>query len=104
MSYRSIFDAKTPTVDAYLVFDFSSGLAPGETVASAVTTSAVYSGTEGITSPLVSGAATISGGKVTQTIQGGLAGTAYTLLCVAVTSSSNILSRQGYLVVKDLGI
>ena len=103
MSYRSIFDAKTPTVDAYLVFDFSNDLAVEETLASAVTSGLVYSGAETLPPSLASGGYTISGGQVTQIAAGGLAGVSYTLTCVATTSTGRTLSREGYLVVKDTG-
>jgi hypothetical protein len=55
MSYRSIFDAKIPTVDAYLVFDFSADLVPGEIITSAVTSGLVYSGAETLPPSLSAG-------------------------------------------------
>ena len=103
MSYRSIFDAKIPTVDAYLVFDFSADLVAGETITSAVTSGLVYSGAETLPPSLSDGGHTVSGGQVTQIAQGGLAGVSYNLTCVAQTSAGHALVRQGYLVVKDLG-
>jgi hypothetical protein len=103
MSYRSIFDAKIPTVDAYLVFDFSADLVPGEIITSAVTSGLVYSGAETLPPSLSAGGYTVSGGQVTQVAQGGLAGVSYNLTCVAQTSSSRSLVREGYLVVRDRG-
>jgi hypothetical protein len=56
-----------------------SGVTFTETIASAATTITVYSGTDANPSAMVSGAATISGTKVTQTLIGGVSGTVYTI-------------------------
>lgn len=100
MTYRSIFDVKVSGTNFYAVFDFTSGLAIGETLASASTAATVYSGTDPAPASII-GSATISGGKVTQTITGGVVGVSYWLKCSSVTSLGKQLECSGYLVVKD---
>ena len=101
MTYRSIFDVKVSGTNFYAVFDFTSGLAIGETLASASTAATVYSGTDPAPASIISGAATIASGKVTQTITGGVVGVSYWLKCSGVTSLGKQLECSGYLVVKD---
>ena len=101
MSYRSIFDAKITGTNFRAVFDFSAELAIAETIASASTAATTYSGTDPAPSAIISGAATISGGKVTQAITGGIVGTTYLLKCSAVTSLGYQLERSGFLVAKE---
>jgi len=101
MSYRSIFDAKVSSTDFRAVFDFTSGLAIGETLASASTAATTYSGVDVTPSALISSAAALSGGKVIQTITGGVVGVTYLLKCSAVTSLGNQLECTGFLVVKE---
>lgn len=81
------------------VFDFASLLAVGETISTQVVTAAVYSGTDASPSALISGSATASGTKVTQTITGGLAGVVYTITCSITTSLSQTLRLIGYLTI-----
>lgn len=81
------------------VFDFSSRLASGETISSASTVATVYSGEDTSAAGIVSGAATISGTKVTQKIIGGVLGVTYYLVCSAATSAGQILQLFGYLTV-----
>lgn len=101
MTYRSIFDAKVFSTNFRAIFDFTSGLAIGETITSASTAATTYSGTDPAASTLISGASSISGGKVTQTITGGVVGTTYWLKCSCITSLGNYLESGGFLVVKD---
>ena len=79
------------------VFDFASVLAVGETISTQTVTAAVYSGTDASPSALISGSASASGTKVTQTITGGLAGVVYTITCSITTSLSQTLRLMGYL-------
>lgn len=81
------------------VFDFASVLAVGETISTQTVTAAVYSGTDASPSALISGSATASGTKVTQTITGGLAGVVYTITCSITTSLSQTLRLMGYLTI-----
>lgn len=81
------------------VFDFTSELAPSETISSATVTATVYSGTDGSPSAIINGADTTSGPRVTQSITGGVAGVIYYVVCSATTSASQILRRVGYIAV-----
>lgn len=101
MTYRSIFDAKVFGTDTRLVFDFTSGLASDETISSASTAATTYSGTDATPSAIISGAASISGSQVTQTITDGVIGVTYLLKCSVTTSLGYQLERSGYLVMKE---
>ena len=103
MSYRSIFNAKISSTNFYAVFDFAQDLAITEDISSASVTATVYSGTDASPSSIISGAATISGTKVTQTITAGTIGVTYILTCVIVTSASRSFVQDGYLTVKATG-
>ena len=81
------------------VFDFTSKLAVGETISTAVITAYVYSGTDALPSNIISGSASISGAKVTQTIIGGTAGVTYLLIMQITTSASQQLVLNGYLTI-----
>lgn len=85
------------------VFDFTSRLALGETISSASTGCAVYSGTDASPSSVVSGPASISGAQVTQLITGGTLGVTYLLTCTALTSAGQTLGLEGFLVVTPPG-
>ena len=100
MSYRSIFDAKVSGTNFRAVFDFTSGLTVGETLASASTAATVYSGTDASPSAIISGSSTISDSKVTQTITGGVIGVTYLLKCSVTTSLGKALESSGFLVMK----
>jgi len=99
MSYREIFDVKTPDASYSASFDFSANLAVGETLSTTSTTAAVYSGTDPTPSSIFSGAPTVSGKQVIQTTSGGVEGTVYYLYCSATTSLGKVLSREGYLAI-----
>ena len=103
MSYRSIFNAKISSTNFYAVFDFAQNLPITETISSASVTATVYSGTDASPSAIISGAATISGTKVTQTITAGTIGVTYILTCVIVTIASRSFVQDGYLTVKATG-
>lgn len=82
------------------VFDFISKLSSGETISGVpVVTCTVWSGVDASPSSVVSGYATASGAKVTQTLTGGVAGVIYKLVCTAVTSLGQTLTLTGYLAV-----
>lgn len=99
MTYRAIFDAKIQGTSAKVTFDFASQLAAGETISSASVTAAVHSGTDATPSTLISGSASISGSKVTQTIANGVVGVTYKLICVGATSASRSIIQTGFLVI-----
>lgn len=96
---RIIFEGKLLGETVTETFDFTSRLAPTETISSAVVTAAVYSGTDASPSSIVSGSTTISGQKVTQKITAGTLGVTYKLLCTIVTSTSQTLQLSGFLVI-----
>lgn len=100
MSYRMVFDAKDPAATVSASFDFAASLAVGETISSASTTATVYSGTDATPAAILSGAATPSGGKVVQKLTGGVSGVVYYLFCAAMTSTGQVLVRDGYLAVE----
>ena len=84
---------------AKTVFDFTSRLAISESISSASTVAATYSGTDASPSSIISGSASISGAQVTQTLTGGTSGVTYLVTCTAVTSAGQTLKLSGYLVV-----
>lgn len=96
---RSILGGKRASETRNEVFDFTSSLAAGETISSASTAATVYTGTDASPSAVVSGAATISGTKVTQKLTAGTVGVVYELVCTATTSLSQVLPRVAYLVI-----
>lgn len=96
---RVEIEAKYVSETRNQVFDFISYLAIGETLSSASVAATVYSGTDASPSALISGSASISGTKVTQVITNGTLGVTYLLKCTAVTSASQTLVLEGYLVV-----
>jgi hypothetical protein len=85
---------------ANTVFDFVSKLAVGETISTGSVVATVYSGVDATPASLVSGAASLSGTKVTQQITGGVAGVIYQLLCTITTSAGQTLQLFGLLVVE----
>lgn len=94
-----VLDAKQAGSMELRVFPFTSKLAVGETISSAVVTAAVYSGVDANPSAIVSGTATISGGLVSQKLIGGTAGVIYKLSCAATTSVPNVLIMTAFLAV-----
>ena len=81
------------------VFDFASDLAVGETISTQTVTATVYSGTDANPAAIISGGASASGTKVTQTITGGFTGVIYVLTCTITTSLSQTLKLVGYLLI-----
>ena len=96
---RLSFGGKCANETRKETFDFISRLATGETISSASVTATTYSGTDAVPSGLISGAAAISGTKVTQSLTGGIEGVTYLLICSAVTSTGQTLKLPAYLVV-----
>lgn len=84
-------------------FDFTSLLADEETISTETVTASVYSGTDAAPSTIINGAASESGGVVTQSIQDGIEGVIYELLAEVTTSESQTLQLTGYLaIIPDL--
>lgn len=94
---RIVFPTKGTGESPDVVFDFTSWLAAGETLLTAVCTATVYSGTDASPSSLISGSASISGAKVTQLITGGVEGVVYDLLCTVTTSLGQTLQLAGFI-------
>lgn len=90
---RVVFFGKTADESHNEVFNFSTLLAAGETIASATVTAPVYSGEGSLT---INGSATISGAQVTQRVSGGSTGSTYMLTCTALTSLSQTLVLAGF--------
>jgi len=82
-----------------VVFPFLSSLAIGESLSSAVTTAAVYSGTDASPSAIIDGSASVSSPNATQSITAGTSGVTYNLTCTGTSSTGQILTIVGYLVV-----
>ena len=96
---RVSLEAKHQAETTKYTFDFASQLAVGETISSGGVTATVYSGTDASPSSIISGATAISGTKVTQAIIGGLPGVTYLLVAQAITTASQQLTLNGYLVI-----
>jgi hypothetical protein len=94
---RIAINAKFPSENLNVTFDFLSSLAPSETISSKTCTATVYSGTDPSPAALIAGAASSSGTVVTQKVIGGIAGVIYDLTCVIVTSTGQTLQLAGYL-------
>lgn len=99
MSDHVVFDAKQAGSTEPRIFDYTSRLAVGETISSAVVTSAVYSGVDTTPSALLSGSASASGARVTQKLTAGTVGVIYKLSCAATTSLSNVFVMTAFLAV-----
>ena len=98
MSSHVVFDAKQNGSTEPRVFDYTSQLAVGETISSAVVTAAVYSGTDASIA-ILSGSPSVSGPRVTQKFTAGVVGVIYKLTCAATTSASNVLVLTAFLAI-----
>lgn len=98
---RVIFEAKLDGETVTEIFDFTSRLAAGETISTAIVSAITFSGTDATPSAIVTGSATISGQKVTQRITAGTEGVTYLLVCTITTSASQTLELSGYLAVVE---
>ena len=85
-------------------FNFISSLGPTETIATAVVTCTVYSGTDLAPAAVINGvAATIVGQQVQQKVTAGVLGVIYELACSVLTSLGQTLELVGYMaVIPDL--
>lgn len=80
-------------------FDFTSLLAPSETISTKSVAASVYSGTDASPSGIVSGSATSSGAVVSQKITAGTVGVIYKLVCTITTSASQTLQLVALLAI-----
>ena len=81
-------------------FDFISNLGVSETISTKVVTASVYSGVDAAPSGVINGAATSSGTVVTQSVQAGVVGVVYELLCKITTSAGQTLELAAFFVVQ----
>ena len=96
---RLIFQGKPSSETRTETFDFASRLAAGETLSTAATSCAVYSGTDASPSAVISGSASIAGTAVAQKITGGTLGVTYLLTCSVTTSAGQTLKLSAYLTI-----
>ena len=80
-------------------FDFISALAVGETLVTATVVATVYSGVDPAPAAILSGAPTISGTTVLQSVTGGVVGCIYGLTCTVTTSLGQTVSSSGFFAV-----
>ena len=96
---RVVFQAKPLTEDVIRVFDFTSLLAEGETLAAAVVDVDTFSGVDSSPDAILSGNATVDGPRVSQEFTGGTLGATYTVTCIAGTCNDQQHSLGAYLAV-----
>lgn len=78
-------------------FDFTSVFPFGETISTASVASAVFSGTDGSPSSMISGAASFSTDRIVrQNIIGGVAGVIYVLTATVTTNNGRTYTLHGY--------
>lgn len=95
-----VFPSKTTVETKAYPFDFNGKLEFGEGISGATIAVTVFSGIDPNPSIMVTeDAPTITGGIVTQNIQGGLPGVIYSLSCVAVGTQAHNYSKEGRLAV-----
>jgi hypothetical protein len=100
---RVEFPSKPVGETINLGVDFVSRLASGETIVSGTVTASLYSGTDPAPAGILSGAASVSGTSVIQTITAGVLGNIYELAYAAVTTLGQTLLITGYFaIVPDL--
>lgn len=98
---RTTFEAKYASSTKTYVFDFTSRLALGETVSSAVVSGTSYSAESGASISV--GSPTVSSPRVSVSISGGTEGAVFLITCTATTSAGQILPMYAYLPVVPAG-
>lgn len=93
------FPSKPVDATRPLVFDFTSAVPTGVTIASATATVSVWSGTDSNPSAMLSGSPSVSGLQVTQVVTAGVNGVVYVIEVDATGSDGNIYPRSGFLAV-----
>jgi hypothetical protein len=97
---RVVLQSKRAGETRVYTFDPISQLQAGQTVSSAVVTSAVYSGVDANPASMISGSATVALSRVvSQKLTGGVAGVLYTITCTFTLSDSTIIVMSGILAV-----
>lgn len=95
------FSRKRVDEDLKLTFDFANDLGSSETISTAAVTASVWSGTDGSPSAIVSGAAAISGTRVTQLIVDGVTGVTYLLQYAITTDQAQKIHGMAFLEVSN---
>lgn len=103
-SGRMILETKRQGETVFRVFDFSSQLAPQETIMTQTVFASVYSGVDPSPALLLLRAASLVGAsQVQQLLTGGVSGVVYELLCKVTTTFAQTVEQTGYLaVIPDL--
>jgi hypothetical protein len=96
---RTIYPPKKLAETVQLAPNFISALQASETIATAVCTASVFSGTDPNPAAIISGAAAINGTIVTQLVTGGVLGCVYEFLCTVTTSLGQTLGMSGFLAI-----
>ena len=90
------FTPKRASEQEVFTVDFTSLLAAGETITSAVWGNSVVRGTDVTPGAMIVGSATISGALVSQVIKGGAVDGFYAPVCTAQTSAGQTLTLPVY--------
>lgn len=101
------FTPKRPNEQEVFGFDFTPQLSTGESISTATVTASVISGSDPSPQSIVSGAAVISKGKVSQKIIGGVDGEIYKLVCQVSTTGAlfpQVLEAVGSLQITDANV
>lgn len=97
MGNRVVFEMKPPAEEVERVFDFTSLLAEGETLAAATVEIEVFAGTDADPEAMLAGEPTVDGPRVIQVYREGTLGVVYTTTCYAGTCNGQLHSLAAYL-------
>ena len=97
----SQFSYKLTTESELFSFDFNPVLQPTETLSTAACTAITLQGTDPNPSDILSGSVSISLGKATQRVLGGLADNTYRLIMTCTTNQGNTYTCTGDIPVYD---
>lgn len=84
-----------------MTFDFTDELQPTETVIGASISVVLLGGTDATPAALLDGAQQVATPLVMQAVHAGVAGCNYGVLCLATTSTGNVLAAAGVLPVRE---
>lgn len=99
----ALWPPKDPIEKIWVTFSYGPGLEAGETVVSVELEVTLKEGVDATPAAILDGAAQLlSGGRVVQRVQAGVAGAAYQVRCAAATSSGRVLLLAGVVPVETL--
>jgi hypothetical protein len=98
---RVVFEPKPVDETVERIFDFTSRLSEGESLASAVVTVSVFSGVDADPAAILSGSPRFDGLRVIQDFIAGEEGTTYTVKCQAGTCNGQVASLAAYLAIAE---